>query len=134
MMPSYPSDVGPGDPSAMTERSPAMVVVLGIVTCGIYTLIWYYQTTEELRIATGDDSIKPGLDIVLTFVTCGIWWVYTDYRNAKKVYELSQRMGLGRSDQAMVVLLVDLFATVVTPALLQAEYNEIARASGGRRA
>ena len=113
----------------MTERNPAMIVVLGILTCGIYTLVWYYQTTEELRIATGDDSIKPGLDILLTFVTCGIWWVYTDYRNAKKAFELSQQMGLGRSDQAVIVLVVDLFAAMITPALLQAEYNEIAKAA-----
>lgn len=128
MTPPY-DDHGRGDPSAMTERNPALVVVLGMLTCGIYTLVWYYQTTEELRIATGDESIKPGLDILLTFVTCGIWWVYTDYRNAKKAYELSQRLGLGRSDQAVIVLVVDLVAAIVTPALLQAEYNEIAKAA-----
>lgn len=121
---------GPGNPAAMTVRNPGMVVLLSIVTCGIYTLVWYYQTTEELRIATGDDSIKPGLDLVLSFVTCGIWWIYTDYRNAKKVYELAQRMGLQRSDQSVIVLVVDFVAGFVTPALLQTEYNEIARAAG----
>lgn len=120
-----------GEPSAMTERSPATVVILGIVTCGVYLLIWGYQTTDELRRATGDESLKPGLDLLLTFVTCGVWWIYTDYRNAKKAYELSNRMGLRRSDQSTMVLVLDFVAMLITPAILQTEYNEIAKAARG---
>ena len=118
-----------GNPRAMTERSPATVVILGIVTCGVYLLIWGYQTTEELRVATGDESLKPGLDLLLTFLTCGIWWIYTDYRNAKKVWELGNRMGLRRSDQSTIVLILDFVAMLITPAVLQTEYNEIAKAA-----
>ena len=122
-----------GDPTVFEERNPALIVVLSMLTCGIYLFVWYYQTTDELRRATGDESIKPGLDILLTFVTCGIWWVYTDYRNAKKAYELATQMGLGRSDQSTMALILDLFAAVVTPLILQTEYNAIGKAARGER-
>ena len=118
-----------GNPLAMTERSPATVVIFGILTCGIYLLVWGYQTTDELRIATGDETLKPGVDLLLTFVTCGVWWIYTDYRNAKKVWELGNRLGLRRSDQSTMVLLLDFVAMLITPAILQAEYNEVAKAA-----
>ncbi len=127
--PHYPLNASRGDPRAITERSPATVVILGIVTCGIYLLVWNYQTTEELRLATGDESLKPGLDIVLTFVTCGVWWIYTDYRNAKKAWELGNQLGLRRGDQSTMVLVLDFVAMLITPAILQTEYNEIAKAA-----
>ena len=118
-----------GNPRAITERSPVTVVLLGLVTCGIYWIIWGYQTTEEIRLATGDETIKPGRDVLLCFVTCGVWLMYTHYRNAKKVFELGQQLGLTRKDQSQTVVLVDLFAMPITPALLQAEYNHVAQAA-----
>jgi hypothetical protein len=118
-----------GNPRAITERSPVTVTLLGLVTCGIYIIVWGYQTTEEIRLATGDESIKPGRDLLLSFVTCGVWLVFTHYRNAKKIHELGQQLGLKRNDQSTTAVLVDMFAMPFTPALLQAEYNEVAKAA-----
>ena len=106
--PGYPAPgggYGVGQLAALTERSPVTVILLTFVTCGIYALIWKFQTTDELRVASGDESIKPGMDLLLALVTCGIWAIYTDYRNAKKCYELSQQHGLNRSDQSTIVIL-----------------------------
>lgn len=118
-----------GNPRAITERSPVTVTLLGLVTCGIYFIVWGYQTTEEIRLATGDQTINPGKDVLLSFVTCGVWLMVSHYRNAKKIYELGQQLGLSRKDQSQTAVLVDLFAMPFTPALLQSEYNHIARAA-----
>ncbi|WP_245630402.1 DUF4234 domain-containing protein [Amphibacillus sediminis] len=40
------------------QRSVAMVIILSLLTCGIYTIIWYYQVSEDLRYLTGDNSMR----------------------------------------------------------------------------
>ena len=61
------------------KRSPAMVIVLYFITCGIYFYYWVYQVSKETKEFLGDDSINPGMEVLLSFVTCtpscrkGIW-------------------------------------------------------------
>jgi Domain of unknown function (DUF4234) len=124
----------PLQPLAFTERSQVLVLVLTFVTCGLYALVWKFQTTDELRIASGDESLKPGLDLLLTFVTCGIWALYCFYRNAQVVYRLSLHLGLTRSDPSTPVILCAAFGLpFVSMMILQGEYNAIAQAARARR-
>jgi hypothetical protein len=41
-----------GPPGQM--RSPVTVILLSIVTLGIYTLFWYYRVFEDLKLRTGN--------------------------------------------------------------------------------
>ena len=117
----------------MTERSALTIFLLSLVTCGIYFIVWNFQTTDELRQATGDDGLNPGLDIALTLLTCGIWQIYAHYRNAQKVYQLGQRLGIGRSDQSVAVLLLGIFGLgLVNLFILQGEYNAVVHAAHAR--
>ena len=121
------------NPAAFTERSPVTVLLLSLVTCGIFFIVWKYQTSDELRQASNDESIKPGLDLVLTLCTCGLYAIWVSYRNAQKAYQLSQRMGLQRSDQSTAVLLLAIFGlALVNIFILQNEYNAIGAAGRGR--
>jgi drug/metabolite transporter (DMT)-like permease len=119
--------------SAFTERSPITVLLLSIITCGIYFIVWKYQTTDELRRASGDESLNPTTDLLLGFVTCGLWTLYASYRNAGKIYQLSQRLGMGRSDHATAVLLLGIFGlAAVNIFILQGEYNAMSQAGRAR--
>jgi len=57
-------------------RSPALVIILSIVTCGIYAWYWIYKMSEELQRATGKSTISPGVELLLCIVTCGIYPIY----------------------------------------------------------
>jgi len=132
--PLAPLGGGPGNLAAFAQREPITVLLLSLVTCGVYALIWKYQTTEELRQATGDNSINPALDIVLTVLLCGLWGFYTDYRNAKKLHELAQANGLQRSDQSTIVLVLNLFGLgIASVFILQGEFNALAQAAQSRQ-
>ena len=121
-------------PGSVTERNSAMVVVLSFVTCMIYGIIWKYQVTDELRNASGDQSINPMTDLLLSFVTCGIWAMYSDYRNAKKIYEMFQKAGVQRSDQSTIVILLWIFGlSFIGIYILQEEFNALAKLSRGER-
>lgn len=58
-----------------------MVLLLTIVTCGIYFYFYLYQITRDLNTMAGEDgkTIDPAIAVVLNIVTCGIyglWWYY----------------------------------------------------------
>src|SRR5947209_2762691 len=55
------------------ERSIGMCILLTLVTCGIYGIVWMYQIGTDLKNVLGRDEPNPGLDIILSLVTCGIW-------------------------------------------------------------
>ena len=42
-----------------TVRSVPMLVLLSIVTCGIYYLYWIYKTTDEIKNFMGREDINP---------------------------------------------------------------------------
>lgn len=58
-----------------------VVLLLSIVTCGIYMYVYYYQMTRDLNTMGGNDDkyVDPALVVVLSIITCGIytwWWYY----------------------------------------------------------
>lgn len=58
-----------------------IVLLLSIVTCGIYYYVYLYQMTRDLNTMAGNDDkhVDPALAVVLSLVTCGIysyWWYY----------------------------------------------------------
>lgn len=121
----------------MTKREPWIVVVLGLVTCGLYLLYWQYVTTEELKNATGRDDLNPVLDLVLGFVTCGLWVVYVSYRNAQVVHEQFVRRSIQHDDKSTLIVILYVAAVfngltaLIAPMILQDEYNKLSDRVGG---
>jgi hypothetical protein len=117
----------------MTERASGVVILLSIVTCGIYRFFHIYNTSDELRRATNDQSINPTTDVLLAIVTCTAWGLYTDYRNAQKVHAFLAPRVPHRKDQSQMILImyfVSLFVGVtglVGMFLAQEELNALAR-------
>ncbi|MFO0675641.1 MAG: DUF4234 domain-containing protein [Polyangiaceae bacterium] len=136
--PGYPmAPYGPPPlrPGVLVERNSALVLVYSFVSCGIYALYWTYKTSEELRGATDDATINPGLDLLLTVLTCGVWTIYTLYRNAQKVQAILGPRDPNKKDQSQMVLMLciaNFFVGVtgfVAMFLVQEELNLLARAS-----
>lgn len=109
------------------------MIVLSIVTCGVYYLIWIYGTSKELKEALNDQEIKPGIDVLLSILTCTLWAVYVHYRNAQKVHAglLSRDpTAKDQSDMILAMHLVGIFvgATgLISMYMLQEELNKLAR-------
>jgi hypothetical protein len=119
----------------LQEESPASVILLSLVTCGIYAVYWLYKSSEQLRIALNDDTIKPGMDILLLFLTCGIWGIYVEIRNVQKIHRVLYAIDPTRSEQANVILMMNVaslclgFPGLIATYIVQEEFNALARAS-----
>lgn len=110
----------------ITKKSPAMVIILTLITCGIYAWIWFYQTSSELKNALNNDN-NPGMDLLLIIVTCGIYGIYLYYRNAKQAYELKLKYGIAGSDQSVISIILAIFGFgIVSMGIIQNELNSVA--------
>lgn len=61
-----------------------MQVLLMIVTFGLYSLYWFYETSVELKALSKDENISPALMTVLLFIPFGV--IYSHYKYSE-MYE-----------------------------------------------
>ncbi|WP_077532712.1 DUF4234 domain-containing protein [Massiliimalia massiliensis] len=72
-----------------------MILLLSIVTCGIYTYYYLYQITKDLNTMAGNDgkTVDPTIVVVLSIVTCGIYTVWWYYQMGNRI----QQMGMSNN-------------------------------------
>jgi membrane protein YdbS with pleckstrin-like domain len=99
----------------MTQRSPAVVFLLCLVTFGIYNIFWYVSTKNEMnqRFNTG---IPTGWLLIVPIAN--LIWMWKWAQGAEKA------TGFG----AAVTFILMLVFGIVVPPLLQSKFNA---ASGG---
>ena len=112
------------------ERNIAVAIILSLVTCGIYGMYWLYKMTEELKAASGDESLNGVMTIVLVLVTCSIYGWFWAWKVGKDIPAAKAKVGLTGEDKSVLFLVLCLLGlSIVVYALLQNELNEIARAN-----
>lgn len=109
------------------KRNPVSVLLLSLVTCGIYSLYLIYQISKEVRDFRGDSSIDPGLELLLCIITCSLYEIYWYYKYGRLVFDMEQRVGVsGASDMSLILLLLPIFGFgIVSLLLLQTELNRV---------
>ncbi len=110
-----------------TVRSVPMLVLLSIVTCGIYYLYWIYKTTDEIKNFMEREDINPALELILVLVTCNIYSLYWYYKYGKIVYlEMTAKAGMDNSEDSTVLLVIlGLLVYVAAVAIMQDKLNAI---------
>jgi hypothetical protein len=110
-----------------------MVLILSLITCGLYGLIWLWQAETEVKQELELTDTNPGLDVVLTVLTLGIWFLVAVYRLSKHVAEAQRRVNLVPNDLSLVTVIVSALGFwFVAITLLQVELNKVwAVRSGG---
>ncbi|KAF1300173.1 DUF4234 domain-containing protein [Enterococcus sp. JM9B] len=107
------------------QRSILSVIVLSIITCGIYFFVWMYQTTRNLNEYTNDYRLSPGTVILLTIITCGIYGIYWWYRINDLFIKAQQKVGYKvYNDNKVLFIVLSLFGlNIVNMAILQSDLN-----------
>ncbi len=110
------------------RREIAVAIILTIVTCGIYGLVWFFNLVSDLNTAVPEVNDKEaGTVLLLTIVTCGIYgWIWI-YNAGNKVDRIRQMNGEAPSNSGLIYLLLCLFGLgIVAYALIQSELNKVA--------
>lgn len=113
----------------MTQRNIAVSIILTIVTCGIYGIVWFVMLNDEIRNASKDYGMPSGgVAFLLTIVTCGIYGIYWAYKMGKAITIAKQEAGLPATDSSVLYLVLQIFGfAIVNYALMQNEMNNIAQ-------
>ena len=109
------------------KRSPVAVLLLSIITCGIYGLVVIYQISDEIKRFRSDPSIAPGIELLLCIITGGLYSIYWYYKFGRLVFDMQQRVGTPcPSDNTIIFVLLSVFRlNVVALMLLQTELNRV---------
>ena len=105
----------------MTKRDILLVLLFSILTCGIYTIYWYYQTTYELNLSEEKEPLTNYIvAILLSIITCGIYGIYWSYKFYKKIDSVA------KSDYCIISLLLSLLVNgLIGIALSQHAINKM---------
>lgn len=79
------------------NRSMLVVILLSIITCGLYSLWFYYAYARDMNTACAGDGKKTGgllAIIFLSIITLGIYGIVWTYKVGDRIYENCARRGL----------------------------------------
>ena len=111
------------------NRSIGVCILLSIVTCGIYGIIWLVQMVDELNAAAGETNATSGIMVfLLSLVTCNIYSWYWFYKAGELVNRASGAHG-GTQDQnrGILYLILSIIGfNIISMALIQDELNKLA--------
>ena len=98
-----------------TIRPIPVMLLLNIVTCGIYYIYWIYQTAVEIKMCSEREDLNPTLEILLGIITCGLYFKYWYYKYGKIVYkELPLKAGMNNTeDKTMVLVVIDIIIALM---------------------
>jgi len=114
----------------MRERNVVTCILLTIITCGIYGIVWFINLTDDAARANNNPNFSGGTAFLLTLVTCGIYSIYWNYKMGKELYNAKISKGMAASDQSILYLVLCIFGLeIVNYCLMQNELNEMARAA-----
>ena len=104
-------------------------IILSLVTCGIYGIIWFINMVNDVNTVCQDDkSNQSGVTVfLLTLVTCGIYGMYWFFTAGKRMNAAGTKYGLEISDNSIMYLVLMLFGLgIVNYCLLQSDLNKFA--------
>lgn len=108
-----------------TNRSVVVVIVLTIVTCGLYSLYWYWKTMNEMYNAGGRSlgNLSPAIQFVLMFLYVGgvVFAINAD----DNINAVKQQRGLTAADNKIIYILLAVIFPIALLALVQNEMNQL---------
>jgi hypothetical protein len=109
------------------RNDPVVVLILGIVTCGFYSIYWNLKAAEVLNAVAGRQAISPTLAAVSGLYCCLPVTVYFYYQCGQLMGDLGRVLGKEEEfrDKAALLLILALVFTPVVPMIIQGHLNEL---------
>lgn len=105
----------------MENKSLATVIVLSIVTCGVYAYVWMFKMLGVLIQENGETSIPKIGRFLLCFVYAG--WIIFGIQADDQLNQLRAKKGLAAKDQNVLLLVLGIVCPIAMIAVFQNEIN-----------
>lgn len=108
-----------------TFRSVVFVIVMSIITCGIYIFIWIYKTSKEVQRYLEKVDMAPGLEVFLSII-CFPYLIYWSYKYGKEILRMQGIDSRAADDNTILYVLLSAFGLfIVTMAIMQDQLNKV---------
>ena len=103
----------------MKQRSFVTYLLLSIITCGIYSIYYWYVFTEDLnricseKVRDDRPSMNYILVLLLSIVTCGIFYYFWLYQQGNCMLDASRGYGREFHESGTTYLLWCLFGALL---------------------
>jgi len=102
---------------------PVVVLILGIVTCGLYLIYWNLKAAEVVNAVNNKQVISPLVAILTACCGLNLFYYWLMGRDGlPKVYELTNQP---QKDEAVLLLLLGFFFPMVAAMIVQTELNKL---------
>ncbi len=89
-------------------RNPLMIILLSIVTCGIYGIYWLFVVSDEINQASGDKIIDPIIFFLVGLLLFPLFLIGI-YKIDEALFELNTRRGLAANRNFLLWILLSFF-------------------------
>lgn len=110
----------------MQNRSIATVIILTIITCGIYGWYWVYVTADALEKEGQTGQLAPIVQLILVLFTGPIGYLFFGMAADKNLNAAKTKRGLPTSDNSVAYILLGLIIPIVLVGMVQNEINQLA--------
>ncbi len=121
-----PSPVYGSAPAYLQTRSVFLYLLLSIITCGIFDLVWIYLLAKDIRslsLQRGiQDQTDPGMVLVFSLITCGIYFIYYVWKAENQINRMN---GENNSSSGIVMVILALILQPAALAILQDQVNNL---------
>lgn len=98
------------------------LIILSIVTCGIYSLVWYWNTIKALDAEGGKSTMSPAVQFVLMFVYVGSFLFGLNAN--ENINAIRAKKGKPEVDNKVLWVVLGLIP-IVQAVLVQSAINEL---------
>lgn len=111
-----------------SKRDLVLNIILTIVTCGLWGIVWEVQIADDIKLLTGEEGLVSGIVLVLlSLVTCGIYFIFWVYNAGNKLELVKAGYGLPTESKGLVYVVLSIFGfSIVALALMQNDLNTVA--------
>ena len=95
-------------------------LILCLITCGIYYLVWQYKQMRTLNLWLQRDEFDFLTWILLSILTCGLFAIYYEYKMAKGINDVQEMIGQRvNQDLALLSVLLAVFGVGIASVAIQ---------------
>lgn len=109
----------------LENKNVVTVILLSIVTCGIYGLVWYWKTMNALHNEGHKSLVDPIVQFILLFFYVGniIFALCAD----ANLNSIREQRGLPVKDNKVLYIILGLLLPIALIAIVQNDINELAQ-------
>ena len=107
------------------KKSIPLCIILSIVTCGIYGIVWFIELHDATKTLSDDNQDTTAvIAFLLTLVTCGIYGIYWFWKRGTQMEKAFKARGMSGDNKAILYLILCVVGlSIISMALLQNDVN-----------